>query len=154
MDELILNTPFVKKKKPIVITKIQPTAPLKQINIDVTDTVFENITYDVAKFNLNEKDKNIINKLAKTLKSVPTLSVEINSHADSRGKSDYNIKLSIKRATTISDYIVSKGVNSKRIIANGFGETFLINNCTDESTCSDDDHRVNRRTEFKLIKSK
>ena len=91
---------------------------------------------------------------AKTLISVPTLSVEINSHADSRGKSDYNIKLSIKRATTISDYIVSKGVNSKRIIANGFGETFLINNCTDESTCSDDDHRVNRRTEFKLIKSK
>ena len=103
---------------------------------------------------MNEKDKNILNKLAKTLKSVPTLSVEINSHADSRGKSDYNIKLSIKRATTISDYIVSKGVNSKRIIANGFGETFLINNCTDESTCSDDDHRVNRRTEFKLIKSK
>ena len=67
MDELILNTPLVKKKKPIVITKIQPTAPLKQINIDVTDTVFENITYDVAKFNLNEKDKNILNKLAKTL---------------------------------------------------------------------------------------
>ena len=154
MDELILNTPLVKKKKPIVITKIQPTAPLKQIKTVDIDTIFENINYEVAKFNLNEKDKNILNKLAKTLKSVPTLSVEINSHADSRGKSDYNIKLSIKRATTISDYIVSKGVNSKRIIANGFGETFLINNCTDESTCSDDDHRVNRRTEFKLIKSK
>ncbi len=154
MDELILNTPLVKKKKAIVVNKIQPTTPLKQIKDVVIDTIFENINYEVAKFNLNEKDKNILNKLAKTLKSVPTLSVEINSHADSRGKSDYNIKLSIKRATTILDYLVSKGVDPKRIIANGFGETALINQCIDESNCSDDDHKVNRRTEFKLIKSK
>ena len=103
---------------------------------------------------MNEKDKNILNKLAKTLKSVPTLSVEINSHTDSRGKSDYNTKLSNKRAKVTLDYLLSKGVDLKKITTNGFGETVLINQCNDESKCSDDDHKVNRRTEFKLIKSK
>lgn len=63
---------------------------------------------------MNEKDKNILNKLAKTLKSVPTLSVEINSHTDSRGKSDYNIKLSNKRAKVTLDYLVSKGISPEK----------------------------------------
>jgi outer membrane protein OmpA-like peptidoglycan-associated protein len=58
--------------------------------------------------------------------------------------------LSQKRAATVVDYMVSKGVEKNRLTAKGFGETQLINHCTNGVECSDEEHKQNRRTVFKI----
>lgn len=49
------------------------------------------------------------------------------------------------------DYIQSKGIDKKRLIAKGMGETALTNHCANGVDCSDAEHKQNRRTVFKLI---
>ena len=73
------------------------------------------------------------------------------AHSDSKGGDAYNLKLSEQRANASKAYIISKGIAANRISAKGFGETKLLNNCGNSTICSDDEHAVNRRLEFKLI---
>jgi len=60
--------------------------------------------------------------------------------------------LSDKRAKAAVQYIISKGVESKRMTWRGYGESKLINQCTNGATCTEEEHQKNRRTEFKAIK--
>jgi outer membrane protein OmpA-like peptidoglycan-associated protein len=48
------------------------------------------------------------------------------------------------------EYLISKGVSANRLIAVGYGETQLLNDCNDSKPCSDSKHAENRRTEFKV----
>ncbi|RZK16223.1 MAG: OmpA family protein, partial [Pedobacter sp.] len=73
-------------------------------------------------------------------------------HTDSRGKDAYNLTLSQKRAESAVQYIISRGVNKNRITAKGYGETQLLNKCANNVSCSDAEHQLNRRTEFKIVK--
>ena len=61
------------------------------------------------------------------------------------------MKLSTDRARAVLDYLVARGIDPKRIVANGYGETELLNNCNDEAACKEDQHQANRRTEFKIL---
>lgn len=76
--------------------------------------------------------------------------LEVQSHTDATAGDEYNMELSQKRANTVVDYIVNKGIAKKRLTAKGFGETQLINRCANGVDCSDEEHRQNRRTVFKL----
>ena len=80
------------------------------------------------------------------------MEITLISHTDSRGKKSYNKKLSEKRAVSARQYIISKGIESNRIIASGYGEDALKNDCKDGMNCSDDKHQVNRRTEILINK--
>ena len=68
----------------------------------------------------------------------------------------YNDELSAKRAKSCVDYLVAHGISAKRMVAVGYGERKLVNNCACEgnvkSTCTDAEHQKNRRTEFKILK--
>lgn len=77
--------------------------------------------------------------------------VEIASHTDSRGSNTNNQALSERRAKAVASYLISKGVNSSRLVANGYGESRLKNRCADGVSCNERDHSVNRRTEFRII---
>ena len=77
--------------------------------------------------------------------------IQMEAHTDSRGPSDYNLSLSIRRAQSAVNYIASKGITRSRITSQGFGESRLLNNCSDGVNCSEDQHKINRRTEAKLI---
>ena len=62
-----------------------------------------------------------------------------------------NSTLSENRAKNVVEYLISKGVDSSRLIEKGYGETKLLNNCNNGSNCTDQQHLANRRTEFKVF---
>jgi outer membrane protein OmpA-like peptidoglycan-associated protein len=59
--------------------------------------------------------------------------------------------LSQRRAQAAVDYIITKGIDRERLVAKGYGESLLINGCTNDVECSEEEHQKNRRTEFKVI---
>ncbi len=77
--------------------------------------------------------------------------MEIASHTDSRGSKSSNQALSERRAQAVVNYLISKGVNNSRLVANGYGENKLKNRCSDGVSCTERQHASNRRTEFRLI---
>lgn len=81
----------------------------------------------------------------------PTLVLELGSHTDSRGKDDYNRELSQRRAESAKNWLVNRGVSADRIKAVGYGESVLLNKCKNGVKCNDAEHRINRRTEFKIV---
>ncbi|MCL5128077.1 OmpA family protein [Algibacter sp. L4_22] len=83
----------------------------------------------------------------------PEMVIRIESHTDSRGLLSYNDKLSIDRANSTYEYLVSNGVKAERITEHqGFGERRLTNGCEDGQKCEEKDHQLNRRTQFIVIK--
>ena len=119
------------------------------------DSIFiiENIYYEYRKWDLLPAAYITQNKVVDVMKKNPDISIEIISHTDSRGADDFNLTLSQKRAASAVNYIASKGINKKRIVGKGMGESHLLNNCDDGVDCSEDEHAKNRRTEFKITKN-
>ena len=89
-----------------------------------------------------------LDKVVEVMKKYPELIIEGGSHTDSRGPFKYNEGLSTRRAKSTVAYILSKGIDSSRITAKGYGETQLVNNCVYGVKCSEEEHQLNRRTEF------
>jgi outer membrane protein OmpA-like peptidoglycan-associated protein len=85
------------------------------------------------------------------LKKYPDMKIELSSHTDARGKDDYNMDLSQKRAESAKTWIVAKGISADRIVAKGYGESKLLNRCTNGVECTEEEHQLNRRTEFKIL---
>jgi len=112
----------------------------------------ENIYYDFDKWNIRADAAVELDKLVKIMTDNPTIWIELGSHTDSRGKDNYNLDLSQKRAESAVQYIISRGINKNRITAKGYGETQLLNKCANGVNCTEEEHQLNRRTEFKIVK--
>lgn len=113
--------------------------------------VMENIYYDFDKWNILPESAVELDKLVEVMKENPDWKVELGSHTDCRGSDAYNMVLSQKRSDSAVGYIVSKGITKDRIVAKGYGESQLVNQCDDGVKCSEAEHRKNRRTEFKIL---
>ncbi|WP_372751627.1 OmpA family protein [Labilibaculum sp.] len=113
--------------------------------------VLENIYYDLDKSNIRKDAAEELDKLALLMIEYPDLKIELSSHTDSRASDAYNMALSERRAKAAVEYIVSKGISSDRLKAKGYGETKLINHCTNGVKCSKAEHQANRRTEVKVL---
>ena len=83
----------------------------------------------------------------------PDMEVELSAHTDARGTPAYNLDLSQRRAESAVQYLVRKGIDGQRITAIGYGESQLKNHCVSGFFCSDNEHKINRRTEVKITKS-
>ncbi|MFI5163748.1 MAG: OmpA family protein [Bacteroidia bacterium] len=116
-------------------------------------TIIENIYFDYQKSDLLPQAIITLNKVINVMRASPDISIDIIAHTDSRGSGEFNMKLSQKRAQVAVDYIISKGIDKKRLAAIGKGETEPVNRCKDGVDCSEDEHAQNRRTEFKVKKS-
>jgi outer membrane protein OmpA-like peptidoglycan-associated protein len=112
----------------------------------------DNIYYDYNKADIRADAEVELDKLVKILEENPEIKIELSSHTDSRGNDAYNMRLSQKRAENATKYIISKGINSDRIIARGYGESRALNKCLNNIDCSEEEHQLNRRTEFKVLK--
>ena len=114
------------------------------------------IYFDVNKFNIRPDAAIELDKIIAIMNENPTLVVELGSHTDCRAPIAYNERLSDRRAKASAAYIKLKIKNPTRIYGKGYGESQLITDCPCEgdvkSTCSDEEHQLNRRTEFKIIK--
>ncbi|MBX9888704.1 MAG: OmpA family protein [Flavobacteriaceae bacterium] len=116
-----------------------------------TAIALKNIHYDLGKYFIREDAKPELNRLVQFMNDNPGVKVELSSHTDSRASNGYNQTLSQNRANAAVDYITSQGISRARLTGKGYGESKLLNRCTDGVECSEEQHQANRRTEVKVI---
>jgi outer membrane protein OmpA-like peptidoglycan-associated protein/tetratricopeptide (TPR) repeat protein len=114
-------------------------------------TIIESLYYAYGDYKIDAAGQNILDKVITVLNSNKNLNIELSSHTDSRSSDVYNMTLSQKRAKAAVDYIISKGISKSRLKAVGYGESKLLNNCKNETPCTEEEHAKNRRTEFKIV---
>jgi outer membrane protein OmpA-like peptidoglycan-associated protein len=108
------------------------------------------IYYDFDLWNLRPEGKAELDKLVKYMKEHPELTVELGSHTDSRGSDYYNEWLSEQRSQSCVKYIRAAGIPTDKILAKGYGESKLVNKCSNNDRCTEAEHQLNRRTELKI----
>jgi peptidoglycan-associated lipoprotein len=149
------SIPYTTKgKTPDLTTLIQDvtnvtldtTIVLDQLILEKS-IVLDNIYYDLDKAEIRPDAAVELDKLVKILADNPSIRIELSSHTDSRSSDAYNQDLSQRRAQSAVDYIVSKGIAAERLVAKGYGESQLII----KEAKTEEEHQVNRRTEFKVI---
>lgn len=110
------------------------------------------IYFDYDKWNIRADSKKVLDKLALKLERYKTVYVNISSHTDSRGTESYNQVLSTKRAESTRNYLALVGyVNARRMQFVGFGESLPLIDCGSK-VCTEEDHQINRRSEFEIVK--
>jgi outer membrane protein OmpA-like peptidoglycan-associated protein len=112
----------------------------------------KNIQYEFDRSELTANSKTIIDTtIYKLLIENPKITVELSSHTDSKGADTYNQKLSQKRAESVVNYLIAKGIDSKRLTAVGYGETKPIApNQNPDGSDNPEGRQQNRRTEFRV----
>ncbi len=114
------------------------------------------IYFDLGKFNIRKDAAVELDKIVKVMNEYPSMVIELGSHTDCRASAKFNEKLSDKRAKASAAYIKKSISKPERIYGKGYGESKLKNGCacegTVKSTCTEDEHQANRRTEFIIIK--
>lgn len=135
-----------------------------------------NIFYDFGKWDLRPESMVSLDKLVETLNDNPNVTIELMSHTDSRDTEEFNLDLSQKRAQSVVDYLIGRGIAADRLTAKGYGETspkvvdeeivkaspFLRSGATlteqfINGLASDEQkeiaHQINRRTEFRVLRT-
>ena len=110
------------------------------------------IYFELNSSYLTKQAKIELQKVVDLMTKYPKMVIESASHTDSRGIEGYNLWLSDRRAKSTVNYIIDRGINPSRITGKGYGETQLINQCTDNVECTEAQHEKNRRTEFVIIR--
>jgi outer membrane protein OmpA-like peptidoglycan-associated protein len=116
------------------------------------------IYFDLGKSDIRKDAAEELDKIVQVMMEYPNMFIELGSHTDCRSNAASNMKLSTARAKASAEYIVKKGINKMRITGKGYGESKLLNNCACEgkvkSTCPEEEHTKNRRTEFLITRIK
>ncbi|WP_394970414.1 OmpA family protein [uncultured Croceitalea sp.] len=126
---------------------LEDTSTLKEFELETVHR-FENVLFDFDVFLLGTEGKETMLRLFNYLKTNPGINIKIIGHTDSQGPTHYNKNLSIKRAKSISDYLVELGLDKERVSFTGHGSSKPISNNETETG-----RRENRRVEFILAKT-
>ena len=111
------------------------------------------IYFDYNKWDITPASAIVLNKAAEIMNDIPEMTIKIEAHTDSRGSAAYNLSLSDKRAKATQEYLYSQGIAKDRIIsAIGYGESRLLNHCSDGVKCTNEEHDINRRSDFIILK--
>ena len=110
------------------------------------------IYFDFDKSNIRPDAALELEKVIAVMQQYPTLKIDVRSHTDSRAPDAYNLKLSQRRNVSTVRYIVQQGgINASRLTGRGYGETQLTNACANGIECSEEEHQLNRRSEFIIM---
>ncbi|WP_457618187.1 OmpA family protein [Lutibacter sp.] len=109
------------------------------------------IYFDLDKSEIRDDAAIELEKVVKIMLKYPKLKIDLGSHTDSRAPDSYNWELSEKRAISTINWIVEKGIEPSRITGKGYGETKLVNKCSNGVRCTEAEHQLNRRTEFIIV---
>jgi outer membrane protein OmpA-like peptidoglycan-associated protein/tetratricopeptide (TPR) repeat protein len=152
--EGVFKFKFLDSERAMLVTlaadDFDPWVNLKFGNNKKEIEIIENIYYESGSYKILPAAEPILTKAIESMKKNPTLLLEVQSHTDATAGDEYNMDLSQKRANSVVDYLVSKGIDKKRLTAKGYGETKLTNKCANGVDCSDEENRQNRRTVFIL----
>ncbi|MBP0905120.1 OmpA family protein [Mariniflexile gromovii] len=151
-NEQVIETPKNPKTIEMPITlnipmslKISDPCPPNDLGCRLT---LQPIYFDYDKSDIRPDAEIELAKILTALEEYPTLKIHIESHTDSRGKDSYNSKLSERRAKSTLQWLFDKGVSKNRLTAKGYGETQLINKCSNGVECTEEAHQLNRRSMF------
>lgn len=140
-NELVQVAVTMKKLEELIVIE----EGIKKLKLDM-------IFFDFDKAYIRLDAATELNKLVRIMTENPTMVIKIESHTDSRGNAVYNKYLSDRRAKSTRNYIISKGIDPKRIeSAIGYGEERLLNECDGTVRCSKEKHQLNRRSEFIIL---
>ena len=106
------------------------------------------IYFDLDKSNIRQEAALDLEKILDVLNQNPTMKLDIRSHTDSRATFKYNEALSDRRAKSTVEWLVKNGVDATRLTGKGYGENQLVNKCADGVECTEEEHQLNRRSEF------
>ncbi len=134
------------KQTELIVNLDVKLIPLKIENLDP-------IYFDLDKSFIRPDAAEVLDVVVGIMNKYPGMVIRLESHTDSRANDDYNIALSNRRAKSTYDYIISQGIDPSRITKyEGKGETELVNKCSNGVKCSEEEHQMNRRTEFYILK--
>jgi len=133
---------FMIKPREIAIDKDVDLA--KVLNI-------KEIYFDFDKSDIRPDAAVELAKIVEVMRENPKMKIDIRSHTDSRGDDSYNLRLSDRRAKATLEWMVKQGIERKRLTAKGYGETQLVNGCSNGVPCTEEEHQANRRSEFIVI---
>ncbi|EIA08830.1 OmpA family protein [Flavobacterium frigoris] len=106
------------------------------------------IYFDFDKSDIRIEAALDLEKILDVMNQYPKMKLDIRSHTDSRGSLKYNEALSDRRAKSTINWLIKNGVNKNRLVGKGYGENQLVNKCSDGVNCTEDEHQLNRRSEF------
>lgn len=110
------------------------------------------IYFDFDKSNIRADAEIELAKILAAMREYPELVIHIESHTDSRGNDQYNESLSERRAQSTLKWLIGKGIDKDRLTAKGYGESQLVNKCSNGVDCTSEEHQLNRRSMF-IIKN-
>jgi len=122
-----------------------PDANVERTGEGIVVNFSSKVLFGFDRSDLNTTSKSTIDQLITILKQYPNEDVLVIGHTDSKGANAYNQKLSVRRASSVANYLTANGVSTGRVTTKGMGETDpIVENDTPE-------HRAqNRRVEFVL----
>lgn len=138
--ETNLEIQLEKRIKPIGVG----TDLAKTLNIPI-------IYFDLDKSFIRKDAAFQLEKILAVMKQYPKMKIDVRSHTDSRQTAQYNIDLSNRRAKSTAQWLIKNGIATNRLTAKGYGESQLVNNCSDGVSCTEAEHQLNRRSEFIII---
>ena len=146
---IITKESDTKDIKMAMIPKLQPL----QVGEDLSKTLgIEIIYFDLDKSNIRQDAEVELAKILEVMKQYPTMEIDVRSHTDSRQTANYNLVLSDKRVKSTINWLIENGIDAKRLTGRGYGESKLLNECSDEIPCTEEAHQANRRSEFIIVK--
>jgi len=148
--EKIIETPMLSGTidVPLPLERIGPCPPNDlgcRLNL-------QPIYFDFDKSNIRPDAEIELAKILAAMREYPELIIHIESHTDSRGNDSYNMALSERRAQSTLKWLVGKGIDANRLTAKGYGESQLVNQCSNGVSCTAEEHQLNRRSMF-IIKN-
>ena len=108
----------------------------------------ELIYFDLNHSNIRRDAAVHLAKVLDVMQQYPAMKIDVRSHTDSRQTDIYNKWLSDRRAKSTIAWLVKQGIDASRLTGTGYGETQLVNGCSDGAECSEAEHQLNRRSEF------
>lgn len=151
-EEVTVPAKYKTVTKEVLVNKGGLTT-WKEVECSLVNNTVLPINWNLGSATLTSGAKRIIDsRLLPVLKD--GVAVAIESHTDSRGSKVNNQALSERRAQAVTNYLISKGVNPSQLTGNGLGESKLTNRCADGVSCTEAEHRANRRTTFRVINQK
>ena len=129
--------------------ELEKTQKQVKVGDDLADVFGINLIYfDLDKWNIRPDAAVDLAKVLDVLEQYPSMKVDIRSHTDCRASNAYNDKLSDRRAKSTREWLIKNGIAANRLTSKGYGETQLVNKCADGVQCTEEEHQLNRRSQF------
>lgn len=141
---------YVKVKPDVKVITL--TNEMQQKVVVPEESVFELalVYFDFNSSEINKDSQRYLSKLLSILNQNQNIEIHLEGHTDAQGAADYNQKLSQKRVDAVRNFLLNNGIDPSRVSGRGYGESRLLNHCADGVVCTDEEHAVNRRIEFKI----